>query len=49
MAMFSVTETLIATAGEPDVAEYRKRAAEVSANQLLTIIYTSGTTGEPKE
>ena len=41
-------ETLIATAGEPDVAEYRKRAAEVSASQLLTIIYTSGTTGEPK-
>jgi long-chain acyl-CoA synthetase len=41
-------ETLIATAGQPDVAEYRKRAAEVSASQLLTIIYTSGTTGEPK-
>jgi long-chain acyl-CoA synthetase len=40
--------TLIATAGDPDVAEYRKRAAEVDASQLLTIIYTSGTTGEPK-
>jgi long-chain acyl-CoA synthetase len=41
-------ETLIATAGDPDVAEYRRRAAEVSGNQLATIIYTSGTTGEPK-
>jgi len=41
-------ETLIATAGDADVAEYRRRAAEVNANQLLTIIYTSGTTGEPK-
>src|ERR1700722_3812395 len=41
-------ETLIATAGDADVAEYRKRAAEISATRLLTIIYTSGTTGEPK-
>src|SRR6202041_3422228 len=41
-------ETLIATAGDADVAEYRKRAADISATQLLTIIYTSGTTGEPK-
>jgi long-chain acyl-CoA synthetase len=41
-------ETLIATAGDADVTEYRKRAAEISATQLLTIIYTSGTTGEPK-
>ncbi len=41
-------ETLIATAGDADIAEYRKRAAEISASQLLTIIYTSGTTGEPK-
>jgi long-chain acyl-CoA synthetase len=41
-------EALIATAGDADVAEYRKRAAKVSASQLLTIIYTSGTTGEPK-
>ncbi len=31
-----------------DVAEYRRRAAEISADQLATIIYTSGTTGEPK-
>ena len=41
-------ETLIATAGDADIAEYRKRAAAVSPSQLLTIIYTSGTTGEPK-
>jgi long-chain acyl-CoA synthetase len=41
-------ETLIATAGDPDIAEYRRRAAEVTGNQLATIIYTSGTTGEPK-
>jgi len=40
--------TLIATAGDADIVEYRKRAAEVDASQLLTIIYTSGTTGEPK-
>jgi long-chain acyl-CoA synthetase len=42
-------ETLIATAGDADISEYRKRAAEISASQLLTIIYTSGTTGEPRE
>jgi len=41
-------ETLIATAGDADVAEYRRRAAEIVASQLATIIYTSGTTGEPK-
>jgi long-chain acyl-CoA synthetase len=41
-------ETLIANAGDPDIAEYRRRAAEVAGNQLATIIYTSGTTGEPK-
>jgi len=41
-------ETLIATAGDEDVKEYRRRAAEVTAAQLATIIYTSGTTGEPK-
>jgi len=38
----------IAAAGEAEVAEYRRRAAEVSSGQLATIIYTSGTTGEPK-
>jgi long-chain acyl-CoA synthetase len=41
-------EALIAGAGDPDVAEYRRRAAEVTSDQLATIIYTSGTTGEPK-
>src|ERR1700723_3695981 len=41
-------ETLIATAGEADIAEYRRRSAEVLGSQLATIIYTSGTTGEPK-
>src|SRR5271167_1346544 len=41
-------ETLIATAGDADIAEYRRRAAQVTGDQLATIIYTSGTTGEPK-
>jgi long-chain acyl-CoA synthetase len=41
-------ETLIGAAGASEVAGYRRRAAEVTAEQLATIIYTSGTTGEPK-
>jgi long-chain acyl-CoA synthetase len=41
-------ETLIATASEEEIAEYRRRALEVMPEQLATIIYTSGTTGEPK-
>lgn len=41
-------ETLVDSAGDADVAEYRKRAAEVVSSALATIIYTSGTTGEPK-
>ncbi|HUO35645.1 MAG TPA: long-chain fatty acid--CoA ligase [Candidatus Acidoferrum sp.] len=41
-------ETLIGSAGEKEVAEYRQRAANVTSEQLATIIYTSGTTGEPK-
>lgn len=41
-------ETLIATAGDEDIAEYRRRAALVVPEQIATIIYTSGTTGEPK-
>jgi long-chain acyl-CoA synthetase len=41
-------ETLIAAASDNEVSEYRRRAAQVGANQLATIIYTSGTTGEPK-
>ena len=41
-------ETLIASTTDADVAEYRRRAAEITGNNLATIIYTSGTTGEPK-
>jgi long-chain acyl-CoA synthetase len=41
-------ETLIASAGDADVAAYRLRAGNVLPGQLATIIYTSGTTGEPK-
>jgi long-chain acyl-CoA synthetase len=41
-------EPLIATAGDTDIAEYRRRSAEVTGDRLATIIYTSGTTGEPK-
>src|SRR3989442_12903160 len=41
-------ETLIAAAGEAEVAPYRRHAAEVSAEQPPTITYTSATTGNPK-
>ncbi len=41
-------ETLIAAAGEADIADYRRSVAAVTSDQLATIIYTSGTTGEPK-
>jgi long-chain acyl-CoA synthetase len=41
-------ETLIAAAGEADIAEYRRNSAAVTSDQLATIIYTSGTPGEPK-
>ncbi len=41
-------ETLLAASGDEAIAEYRLRAARVTADQLATIIYTSGTTGEPK-
>jgi long-chain acyl-CoA synthetase len=41
-------QSLIANAGDADIDEYRRRAAEVTSGQLATIIYTSGTTGEPK-
>lgn len=41
-------EPLIATVGDADIGEYRRRSAAVTADQLATIIYTSGTTGEPK-
>jgi long-chain acyl-CoA synthetase len=41
-------EALIASTTDADVAEYRRRAAEIRGDNLATIIYTSGTTGEPK-
>jgi long-chain acyl-CoA synthetase len=41
-------ETLIAGAGDKDVASYRLRASQVLPGQLASLIYTSGTTGEPK-
>jgi long-chain acyl-CoA synthetase len=41
-------ETLAAASGDEAIAEYRLRAARVSADDVATIIYTSGTTGEPK-
>jgi long-chain acyl-CoA synthetase len=41
-------ETLIATTGGAQIAEYRMRAAQVLPGQLASLIYTSGTTGEPK-
>jgi long-chain acyl-CoA synthetase len=41
-------ETLIAGAGDSEIAAYRLRAAQVLPSQLASIIYTSGTTGEPK-
>jgi len=41
-------ETLMATAGDTAIEEYRLRAARVTPDDLATIIYTSGTTGEPK-
>lgn len=40
--------TLIATANDADIAEYRRSTAGVKPEQLATLIYTSGTTGEPK-
>jgi long-chain acyl-CoA synthetase len=39
---------VVAGAGETEIADYRRRAAEVTPAQLATLIYTSGTTGEPK-
>lgn len=41
-------ESLIAAAGEKEIAAYREHAAAVAPEDLATIIYTSGTTGEPK-
>jgi len=41
-------ETLVASANDATVSQYRLRAATVTPDDLATIIYTSGTTGEPK-
>ena len=41
-------ESLIASAGDAEIAAYRRRALEAATSDLATIIYTSGTTGEPK-
>jgi long-chain acyl-CoA synthetase len=41
-------ESFAAATGDDAVAEYKLRAARVTADQLATIIYTSGTTGDPK-
>ncbi len=41
-------ETLVASAGEKEITEYRRRTAAVSPGDIATLIYTSGTTGEPK-
>jgi long-chain acyl-CoA synthetase len=41
-------ETLIAAAGDAEIATYRMRASQVLPGQVSSIIYTSGTTGEPK-
>jgi len=41
-------ETLIAGAGDKDIASYRLRVSQVLPGQLASLIYTSGTTGEPK-
>ncbi len=41
-------ESLIASAGQPEVELYRTRANRIGSGELASIIYTSGTTGEPK-
>ena len=41
-------ETLLASAGDADVASYRMRVSQVLPGQLASLIYTSGTTGAPK-
>jgi long-chain acyl-CoA synthetase len=41
-------EALIASAGDAEIAAYRRRAGERRSGDLASIIYTSGTTGEPK-
>ncbi|HUJ39045.1 MAG TPA: long-chain fatty acid--CoA ligase [Candidatus Acidoferrales bacterium] len=41
-------DSVVSACGDAEIAEYRRRAAQVTLGQLATIIYTSGTTGEPK-
>lgn len=41
-------ETLTTGGSDAQIAEYRRRAAEVKLEQLASLLYTSGTTGEPK-
>jgi len=41
-------ETLIASADDTEITQYRKRVKDQSPESLATIIYTSGTTGDPK-
>ncbi len=41
-------ETLVANGSDAQVADYRRRAAEVKPEQMASLLYTSGTTGEPK-
>jgi long-chain acyl-CoA synthetase len=41
-------DSVVSACGDAEIAEYRKRAAQVTLDHLATIIYTSGTTGEPK-
>jgi len=41
-------DAVLSACGDAEVEEYRRRAAQVTLDQLATIIYTSGTTGEPK-
>jgi long-chain acyl-CoA synthetase len=41
-------DSLLAQAGDREIAWYRQRAGAVGPQELATIIYTSGTTGEPK-
>jgi len=41
-------DSVISACGDAEIVEYRRRAAQITLDQLATIIYTSGTTGEPK-
>lgn len=41
-------DSVVSACGDAEIAEYRRRAVQVTLDQLATIIYTSGTTGDPK-